>query len=153
MSITVNKKPFHDYFVEVTEAGWRRGLGGQIHPSPGPISKKPTSSLRNGGRFTSSACTGPPADRFDPHPSRSDPHASSLLHNAQIMKFIGKVERRATPRSLDLHYTRGRAGVEIGLAGARSSTTSAPDAMEHDKRSRQGHEKNASVSWRSHCGV
>jgi SsrA-binding protein len=49
-----------------------------------------------------------------------------LLHAAQIARLVGKVERAGyTLVPLDLHYTRGRVKVEIGLARGKK---------QHDKR-------------------
>ena len=49
-----------------------------------------------------------------------------LLHREQIDKLIGKVERAGfTLVPLDLHYTRGRVKVEVGLAKGKKM---------HDKR-------------------
>jgi SsrA-binding protein len=49
-----------------------------------------------------------------------------LLHEREISKLIGKVERAGyTLVPVDLHYTRGRVKVEIGLAKGKK---------QHDKR-------------------
>ena len=49
-----------------------------------------------------------------------------LLHNEQIRKLIGKVERAGyTLVPLDLHFTKGRIKAEIGLAKGKK---------QHDKR-------------------
>ncbi len=49
-----------------------------------------------------------------------------LLHANQISKLIGQVERAGyTLMPLDLHYTRGRIKLEIGLAKGKK---------QHDKR-------------------
>jgi len=49
-----------------------------------------------------------------------------LLHSEEISKLIGKVERAGfTLVPLDMHYTRGRIKLEIGLAKGKK---------QHDKR-------------------
>jgi SsrA-binding protein len=49
-----------------------------------------------------------------------------LLHNEEIAKLIGKVERAGyTLVPLDLHFSKGRVKVEIGLAKGKK---------QHDKR-------------------
>ena len=49
-----------------------------------------------------------------------------LLHSEEIRKLIGKVERAGyTLIPLDLHYTRGRVKLEVGLAKGKK---------QHDKR-------------------
>ena len=49
-----------------------------------------------------------------------------LLHEAEISKLIGKVERAGyTLVPLNLHYTKGRIKCEVGLAKGKK---------QHDKR-------------------
>ena len=49
-----------------------------------------------------------------------------LLHAEEIKRLIGKVERAGyTLVPLDMHYKAGKIKLEIGLAKARSSMTSA----------------------------
>ena len=49
-----------------------------------------------------------------------------LLHGDEIRKLIGKVERAGyTLVPLDMHYTRGRVKLEVGLAKGKK---------QHDKR-------------------
>jgi len=128
MSITVNKKAFHDYFIEekyeagMALQGWevkaiRAGRanikeayvvikGGEIFVVGMHITALPTASTH-----------------VNPDPTRT---RKLLLHSAQIMKLIGKVERAGfTLVPLDLHYTRGRIKIEIGLAKGKK---------QHDKR-------------------
>jgi SsrA-binding protein len=58
-----------------------------------------------------------------PDPTRT---RKLLMHEAEISKLIGKVERAGyTLVPLDLHYTRGRIKLEIGLAKGKK---------QHDKR-------------------
>lgn len=128
MSITVNKKAFHDYFIEekyeagMALQGWevkaiRAGRanikeayvvikGGEIFVVGMHITALPTASTH-----------------VNPDPTRT---RKLLLHSEQIMKLIGKVERAGfTLVPLDLHYTRGRIKIEIGLAKGKK---------QHDKR-------------------
>jgi SsrA-binding protein len=128
MSITANKKAFHDYFIEekfeagVVLAGWEvkaiRANRVQI---------KESYVLIKGGEMwiigmhitaLSSAST-----HVNPDPTRT---RKLLLHAEQIDKLIGKVERAGyTLVPIDLHFTRGRIKVEIGLAKGKK---------QHDKR-------------------
>jgi SsrA-binding protein len=58
-----------------------------------------------------------------PDPTRT---RKLLLHAAEISKLIGSVERSGyTLVPLDLHYSRGRVKLEIGLAKGK---------RQHDKR-------------------
>jgi SsrA-binding protein len=119
MSIVQNKKAFHDYFIEeqyeagIVLDGWevkaiRAGRAqlkesyvivqrGELFLIGGHISPLPTASTH-----------------VKPDPVRT---RKLLLHNEQISKLIGKVERAGyTLVALDLHYTKGRVKVQIGLA-------------------------------------
>jgi len=63
----------------------------------------------------------PPPHRL--HPTRS---RKLLLHAAEINKLIGKTERAGfTLVPLDMHYSKGRIKLEIGLAKGKK---------QHDKR-------------------
>jgi len=129
MSITVNKKAFHEYFVEdkyeagIALQGWevkaiRAGRmnikesyviikDGEIYLIGMHITPLPTASTHN---------------VVDPTRTRK-----LLLHSAEIMKLIGKVERAGyTLIPLDLHFVRGRIKLEVGLAKGKK---------QHDKRS------------------
>ncbi|HEX7954487.1 MAG TPA: SsrA-binding protein, partial [Burkholderiales bacterium] len=60
---------------------------------------------------------------IQPDPTRT---RKLLLHAEEIRKLIGKVERAGyTLVPLDLHYTRGRVKLEVGLAKGKK---------QHDKR-------------------
>src|SRR5688572_813802 len=128
MSIVENKKAFHDYFIEqrfeagVVLEGWevkaiRAGRaqlkeayvivqGDALHLIGSHISPLPTASTH-----------------VSPDPTRT---RKLLLHAEEIRKLIGSVERAGyTLVPLNLHYTRGRIKLEIGLAKGKK---------QHDKR-------------------
>jgi SsrA-binding protein len=128
MSIAENKKAFHDYFIEeryeagLVLEGWEvkaiRAGRAQIkeayvvlqHAEPFVIgmhvSPLPTASLH-----------------VKPDPTRS---RKLLLNAEEIRKLIGKVEQRGyTLVPLDLHYTKGRVKLAVGLAKGKK---------QHDKR-------------------
>ena len=128
MSIVVNKKAFHDYFIEekfeagIVLSGWevkaiRAGRanikeayvvirGGELFVFGMHITALPTASTH-----------------VTPDPTRT---RKLLLHANEIDKLIGKVERAGyTLLPLDLHYTHGRIKAEIGLARGKKM---------HDKR-------------------
>jgi len=119
MSIVDNKKAFHDYFVEerfeagIVLEGWevkaiRAGRvqlkeayvivrNAEIHLIGAHISALPTASTH-----------------VNPDPTRT---RKLLLHDAEIRKLIGKVERAGYALvPLDLHYSKGRIKLSIGLA-------------------------------------
>lgn len=128
MSIVQNKKAFHDYFIEqrfeagIALEGWevkaiRAGRAqlkesyvivsnGEIHLVGCHVSPLPTASTH-----------------VMPDPTRT---RKLLLHASEISKLIGSVERAGyTLVPLDLHYSRGRIKLEIGLARGKK---------QHDKR-------------------
>jgi SsrA-binding protein len=119
MSIAENKKAFHDYFIEerfeagIALEGWEvkaiRAGRAQI--------KEAYVVLRNGqveliGMHVSPLPTA--STHIHPDPTRT---RRLLLHAEEIRKLIGKVERAGYALvPLDLHYTRGRIKLAIGLA-------------------------------------
>ncbi len=128
MSIVDNRKAFHDYFIEerfeagLALEGWevkaiRAGraqlkeayvvvLSGELYLLGSHISPLLTASTH-----------------VKPDPTRT---RKLLLHAEEIAKLIGKVERAGyTLIPLNLHYSRGRIKVEIGLAKGKK---------QHDKR-------------------
>ena len=128
MSIVDNRKAFHDYFIEerfeagLALEGWevkaiRAGraqlkeayvvvLSGELFLLGSHISPLPTASTH-----------------IHPDPTRT---RKLLLHAEEIAKLVGKVERAGyTLVPLNLHYSKGRIKVEIGLAKGKK---------QHDKR-------------------
>jgi SsrA-binding protein len=128
MSIAQNKKAFYDYFIEerfeagLVLEGWEVKairaarvqlkeayvvvMGGGLSLIGSHISPLPTASTH-----------------IHPDPVRT---RKLLMHREEIHKLIGKVERAGyTLVPLDMHYTRGRIKLEIGLAKGKK---------QHDKR-------------------
>jgi len=137
MSITVNKKAFHEYFVEdkyeagIALKGWevkaiRAGRmnikesyviikSGEIYIIGMHISPLPTASTHN---------------THDPIRTRK-----LLLHTHEIGKLIGKVERAGyTLVPIDLHFVRGRIKLEIGLAKGKKQHDKRADALDKDSK-------------------
>ena len=128
MSIIENRKAFHDYFVEerfeagLVLAGWevkaiRAGRaqlkeayviirGSEIFLIGAHISALPEASTH-----------------VQPDPVRT---RKLLLHAEEIGKLVGKVERAGYSLiPINLHYSRGRIKLDIGLARGKK---------QHDKR-------------------
>ena len=128
MSIVENRKASHDYFIEqrfeagIALEGWevkaiREGRvqlkeayvivsGGEIFLVGAHVSPLPTASTH-----------------ITPDPTRT---RKLLLHGAEISRLIGAVERAGyTLVPLNMHYSRGRIKLEIGLAKGKK---------QHDKR-------------------
>jgi SsrA-binding protein len=128
MSIIANKKAFHDYFIEekfeagVVLEGWEVKA---IRAGRANI-KESYVVIRSGEVFLFGMhITALPeaSTHVNPDPIRT---RKLLLHDTQISKLIGQVERAGyTLLPLDLHYVRGRIKVEIGLAKGKK---------QHDKR-------------------
>jgi len=129
MSITVNKKAFHEYFVEeqheagIALQGWevKAIRAGRMNIKESYV------IIKNGelfliGMHITPLPTASTHNVVDPTRTRK-----LLLHSAEIMKLIGKVERAGyTLIPLDLHFTRGRIKLDVGLAKGKK---------QHDKRS------------------
>ena len=128
MSISTNKKAFHDYFVEekyeagIVLEGWevKAIRAGRVQIKESYVIIKGGELWLLGMHITplSEAST-----HVNPDPTRT---RKLLLHEREIDKLIGKVERAGyTLVPVDLHYTRGRVKVEIGLSKGKK---------QHDKR-------------------
>jgi len=119
MSIVDNKKAFHDYFIEERyEAGLAlEGWEAKAIRAGRAQLKEAYVIVKNGEIFLIGAHISPLAAasthvQADPVRTRK-----LLLHGEEIAKLIGKVERAGFALvPLDLHYTRGRIKLEIGLA-------------------------------------
>lgn len=128
MSIIENKKAFHDYFIEeryeagLILEGWEvkaiRAGRAQL--------KEAYVVLRNGAIWLIGCHISPlptASTHVQPDPTRS---RKLLLHAAEINKLIGKVERAGYALvPLNLHYSKGRIKLEVGLARGKK---------QHDKR-------------------
>ena len=128
MSIVENKKAFHDYFVEER---YEAGLvleGWEVKSiRAGRVQLKEAYVVLNSaepfiiGMHVSALPTA--STHVNPDPTRS---RKLLLNAAEISKLIGKVEQKGyTLVPLNLHYTKGRVKLEIGLAKGKK---------QHDKR-------------------
>ena len=128
MSITTNKKAFHDFFIEekyeagIVLEGWevKAIRAGRVQVKEAYVVVKNGEIWLLGMHITplSEAST-----HVHPDPVRT---RKRLLHEREISKLIGKVERAGyTLVPVDLLYSRGRIKAEIGLAKGKK---------QHDKR-------------------
>jgi SsrA-binding protein len=135
MSIANNKKAFHDYFIEekyeagLALEGWevKAIRAGRVQIKEAYVLVKRGEIWLLGMHITplSTAST-----HIHPDPVRT---RKLLLHDNEIMKLVGKVERAGyTLVPLDLHYTRGRIKAEIGLAKGKKQHDKREDAREKD---------------------
>lgn len=119
MSIAQNKKAFHDYFIEekyeagIVLEGWEvKAI--RDHK----VSLKEAYVIIQQGEIYLIGCHVTPLGSASTH-IRPDAIRTRklLLHNEEIAKLIGKVERAGyTLVPLDMHYTRGKIKIQIGLA-------------------------------------
>lgn len=128
MSITDNKKAFHDYFIEdrfeagLVLEGWevKAIRAGRAQIREGYV------LIKNGELFLIGAHISPlisTSSHVHADPVRT---RKLLLHKNEISKLIGKVERAGYALvPLDLHFVRGRIKLSIGLAKGKKM---------HDKR-------------------
>ena len=128
MSIVQNRKATHDYFIEeryeagIALEGWEvkaiRGGRGNIGEA--------YVTVRGEELFLFGAHVSPlptASTHITPDPTRT---RKLLLRAEEIRRLIGKVEQRGyTLVPLNLHYSKGRIKLEIGLAKGK---------LKHDKR-------------------
>ncbi len=128
MSIVENKKAYHDYFVEekfeagLALEGWevKAIRAGRVQLKEAYVIVKNGAIALIGAHITplSTAST-----HVRPDPTRT---RTLLLHRHEINRLVGQVERAGyTLVPLNLHYSRGRVKLDIGLAKGKK---------QHDKR-------------------
>ncbi len=128
MSIIQNKKAFHDYFVEqrfeagIALEGWevKAIRAGRAQLKEAYVMVRSTEIFLIGCHISPLPTA---STHINPDPTRT---RKLLLRAEEINKLIGSVERAGyTMVPLDLHYTRGKIKLEIGLAKGKK---------QHDKR-------------------
>ena len=128
MSIVENRKAYHDYFIEerfeagIALEGWevKAIRGGRANLKEAYVVVK-SGELMLIGAHISPLTTA--STHVHPDPTRT---RRLLLHREEINRLIGKVERAGyTLTPLDLHYSKGRVKLAIGLAKGKK---------QHDKR-------------------
>lgn len=128
MSIAQNKKAFFDYFIEekyeagIVLEGWEVKA---IRDNK--VNIKEAYVIIQRGEIYLIGCHITPLGAASTH-IRPDAIRTRklLLHSEEIAKLIGKVERAGyTLVPLDMHFSKGRVKVQIGLAKGKK---------QHDKR-------------------
>jgi SsrA-binding protein len=128
MSIVQNKKAFHDYFIEekyeagIVLDGWevKAIRAGRVQLKEAYVILRNAEVYLVGCHITP---LGSASTHVLPDPTRS---RKLLLHAEEIRKLIGQVEQAGyTLVPLNLHYTKGRVKLDIGLAKGKK---------QHDKR-------------------
>lgn len=128
MSIVQNKKAFHDYFIErrfeagIALEGWevKAIRAGRAQLKEAYVMVRAPEIFLIGCHISPLPTA---STHIHPDPTRT---RKLLLHAEEISELIGNVERAGyTLVPLDMHYTRGRVKIEIGLAKGKK---------QHDKR-------------------
>lgn len=135
MSITQNKKAFHDYFIEDQYEAGIMLEGWEVKAiREGKVQLKEAYVIIQRGEIYIIGCHITPLGAASTH-VRPDATRTRklLLHNEQIAKLIGQVERAGyTLVPLDMHYTRGRVKVQIGLAKGKKQYDKRETEKERD---------------------
>ena len=128
MSIVQNRKAFHDYFVEERFEAGIALEGWEVKAiRAGRVQLKEAYVVVHGGEIQLVGCHISPlasaSTHVTPDPTRT---RKLLLHANEIDRLVGSVERAGYALiPVDMHYSRGRVKVEIGLAKGKK---------QHDKR-------------------
>ena len=137
MSITVNKKAFHDFFVEEKFEAGMALQGWEVKAiRAGRMNIKESYVIIKGGEIYLIGMHITPLATASTHvvadPTRT---RKLLLHRREIMKLIGKVERAGYALvPIDLHFTRGRIKLEIGLAKGKKLYDKRQDELTKDSK-------------------
>ena len=141
MSIAQNKKAFHDFFIEekyeagIVLEGWEVKA---IRDNRANI--KEAYVIIQRGEVYLIGCHVTPLGSASTH-IRPDAIRTRklLLHNEEIAKLIGKVERAGyTLVPLDLHFKDGRVKVQIGLAKGKKQYDKRDAEKERDWERERG---------------
>lgn len=128
MSIADNKKAFHDYFIEEKFEAGMVLQGWEVKAiRAGRVQLKEAYVVVKGAEIWLIGCHISPllaaSSHIHPDPTRS---RKLLLRADEISKLIGKTERAGfTLVPLDMHFSKGRIKLQIGLAKGKK---------QHDKR-------------------
>jgi SsrA-binding protein len=133
--IVVNRKARHEYFVEdrfeagLALQGWEvKSLrDGRVNLTEAYV------ILKNGEAFLI-GCNIPPlptaSTHIQPDPTRT---RKLLLHDRELAQLIGATEQKGyTIVPLDLHWKRGKAKLDIGLAKGKKQHDKRADKKERD---------------------
>jgi SsrA-binding protein len=128
MSIANNRKAWHDYFIEERFEAGLALEGWEVKAiRAGRLQLRDAYVIVRGAELWLLGCTITPlptvSTHFTPDPTRT---RKLLMHAREIDRLIGAVERAGyTLVPLDMHYSKGRIKLELGLAKGKK---------QHDKR-------------------
>ncbi len=128
MSIVDNRKAYHDYFVEEKFEAGVSLLGWEVKAiRAGRVQLKEAYVIVKNGAIVLIGAHITPLPTASTH-IHADPTRSRqlLLHRGEINRLVGQVERAGyTLVPINLHYSKGRVKLDIGLAKGKK---------QHDKR-------------------
>jgi SsrA-binding protein len=128
MSIVENRKAFHDYFIEeryeagLALEGWevKAIRGGRATIAEAYVMVRGEEIFLIGANIAPLPTV---STHFTPDPRRT---RKLLMRAEEIRRLIGKVEQRGyTLVPLNLHYSKGRIKLDVGLGRGK---------LQHDKR-------------------
>ena len=141
MSIAENRKALHDYFIEeryeagIALEGWevKAIRGGRAQIAEGYVIVKGGELYLIGAHISPLATV---STHFIPNPTRT---RKLLMRAEEIRRLIGKVEQRGyTLVPLNLHFSKGRIKLEVGLGRGKLHHDKRADEREKDwKREKQ----------------
>jgi SsrA-binding protein len=140
LSIVENRKAFHDYFVEQRFEAGLALHGWEVKAiRAGRVQLKEAYVIVSGGELFLFGCHISPltaaSTHVTPDPTRT---RKLLMHAEEISKLIGSVERAGyTLVPLNLHYSKGRVKLEVGLAKGKKQYDKRATEREKDWRREQ----------------
>ncbi|MDZ4077325.1 MULTISPECIES: SsrA-binding protein SmpB [Hydrocarboniphaga] len=133
--IALNRRARHDYFIEDTYEAGLMLMGWEVkslRDGRGNIAEAYV-VIKKGEAWLIGAQFSPllsASTHVNPEPTRT---RKLLLNAKELATLIGKVERAGyTLVPLDLHWTRGRAKLQIGLAKGKKQHDKRADIKERD---------------------
>ena len=139
--IALNRRARHDYFIEETYEAGLMLMGWEVKSLRDGRAQIAEAYvvLKNGEAWLIGAQFSPllsASTHVNPDPTRS---RKLLLNARELSQLIGKVERAGyTLIPLDLHWTRGRAKLQIGLAKGKKQHDKRADLKERDWERQKG---------------
>ena len=135
MSIIDNRKAFHDYFIEDKYEAGLVLQGWEVKAiRAGRANIKESYVVIRGAEIFIVGMHITPLESASTHIT-TDPTRTRklLLHAEEIAKLIGKVERAGYALvPLDLHYTKGRIKISVGLAKGKKQFDKRETEKERD---------------------
>jgi SsrA-binding protein len=141
MSIAQNKKAYHDYFIEEKHEAGIVLEGWEVKAiRDGRVQLKEAYVIIQHGEIYLIGCHITPLGAASTHIRPDSTRTRKLLlHSEEIAKLIGKVERAGyTLVPLDMHYTRSRIKVDIGLAKGKKQYDKREAEKERDWEREKG---------------